>query len=119
MEHRKRVYVCTPYTHPDPEVVKKRYQTAVVITKAIALQGASPFSPIVHGHALIKDDVLPQFDHDLWMELDEPWLQVCDALVYVECEGWERSHGMKHEMDYARFLGKPVMSLEQFMERGI
>jgi hypothetical protein len=116
VKHRKRVYVCTPYTHPDPEVVEARYKTARVVTEAInRTAGFTAFSPIVHGHKLN----LPKFDHDKWMELDEPWLQVCDLLVYVTCPGWEHSHGMKHEMDYARWLGKPVVSLEQFMERGL
>lgn len=50
--------------------------------------------------------------HEEYYQHDLVWLEVCDALALVP--GWERSEGVKGELEKARELGLPI--LEDYSE---
>ena len=48
------IYLCSPYAHPDPAVREQRFDAACVTTAKLLLGGDLVYSPVVHGHPLVR-----------------------------------------------------------------
>lgn len=108
------IYLATPYSHEDPEVMERRYECAVVAAAELMKQGHIVFAPIVHSHAIGKHIGMQAgghanpANHEFWMKQDLPVLERCDELYILTLRGWEHSRGVKEEIECADRLRKPV-----------
>jgi hypothetical protein len=103
------IYLVSPYTHSDPAVRQARFEAACRAAARLIRMGKSVFSPIVHSHQLCRYD-LP-LDWQFWQQHDLKFLAMCDEVVVLKLDGWERSQGVQAEIAAARALGKPVSFL--------
>jgi hypothetical protein len=107
------IYLASPYTHPDPDVVAQR----VLETQrnAVALwveHNVFVFSPIMHWHHAAVEQDLPT-DAESWQGYNEHMMRFCEA-VYVLClDGWENSKGVAAEIRYAQLLHLPIIYLNE------
>ena len=101
------IYLSTPYTHPDPEIVDARYTAALEITARFIKAGIVFFSPIVHSHPLVPYQMPSDWAH--WRNIDLAYLERCDALYVAKLPGWEKSVGVRAEILAAQNLGMPVL----------
>lgn len=107
----RRVYLATPYTlFPDGHAAA--HAEASRIAGELVAEGVRAFSPIAHSHSLCQHADLDPLDHELWLEQDEAWMEICCAMVIVEFEGWENSFGIAQEADYFRAAKKPIHRLD-------
>lgn len=104
-------YVASPYTHPDPAVKTQRYDFAVKAAKAFTRLGYSAFVPIAYD-GLWDLDPNYTMDHSwsFWERIDLPILDKCSALILFEIPDWEKSTGVKAELQHCHDHGIPVMS---------
>lgn len=100
-------YLASPYTLY-PHGMDAAYRLACENAALLIKVGYAVFSPIAHGEGLVWHGGLDATDHDLWMRIDEPFMQKCDALVMLEADGWQNSKGMKREYEFFHAAGKPV-----------
>lgn len=105
------VYVASPYTHPDPAEIERRYLQVTKITADLVVGGMTAISPITYGHTLAAMNQMPG-DWDFWMEFCINLLSKCDKLLVVKMQGWEESRGVQAEIAYAKEHGIEV----EFME---
>lgn len=105
------VYVASPYTHPDPAEVERRYLEVTKITADLVNGGMMAISPITYGHTLAAMAQMPG-DWNFWMGFCLSLLNKCDKLLVVKMQGWEESKGVHAEIAYAREHGIEV----EFME---
>lgn len=70
------------------------------------------FAPIAHSHP-IDTYANGAYSHNFWMVQDLAMLLRCDALVVHMLEGWDKSRGVKEEMDYAFANHIPIYFLEK------
>jgi len=107
-------YLASPYTHPDPKVREKRYLAAMDVVRDALLEGVETlFSPIVHSHPVGERFGLPQ-EWDFWRRADFPFIERCDRLYVLALPGWETSVGVAAEVEHARALGKPVLTISSW-----
>lgn len=114
------VYLASPYTHPDPKVVHRRYQIACAAAAILMENGYTVFSPIAHSHAIA--DFLPdelRFNHDLWMLQDLAILSKSDELHVLPLPEWGHSRGVPAEMVFAAGWGIPVITRADLMSAAI
>jgi len=104
------VYLASPYTHIQPEVMEARYQAALEKTAQLTRQGAAVFSPIVHSHPMGLAFNLPQ-DWSFWERVDRAFIAQCSELLVLCLPGWEQSTGVRAEIAIAHQLGIPVRML--------
>ena len=107
----KRIYLCAPYSHPDPKVREARVDKADMMAAQLMEQGHVVFSPLSHSHR-IAHYIDNHLDHDFWLNQDLSFIDWCDEVLVLKLDGYERSRGIRVEIDYAVQIGKPVKYLE-------
>lgn len=109
---RKLIYLASPYSHPDPNERKRRYDLACLAASHLMagckIKGEkfAVFCPIAHSYGI--EPLLKESSHKFWMDQDIPILSRSDVLVVLQIDGWEHSRGVKEEIFYARLNGIPV-----------
>jgi hypothetical protein len=103
------IYLASPYTHIDPLVRQRRFESACRAAAALIVRGKAVFSPVAHGHPICAYGV--PHDWDFWQRHDRCYLDACDEVVVLMLDGWRESVGVQAEIAIARELGKPVTFL--------
>lgn len=106
------IYLASPYSlhRGGPEMA---WAEASKLGGDLVVEGVNVFSPIAHSHSLCENNSdLDPYDHDQWMEQDEFFLGVCDALVVATFAGWENSYGIAQEVQYFMDNEKPIHYLD-------
>jgi hypothetical protein len=94
------IYLASPYSHENPEVVEGRYRDVLRITSELMNKHRLHiFSPIINCHELAKVHTLPG-DFAFWKEYNQAILEFADELYVLKLLGWEQSKGIKGEMLY-------------------
>jgi len=108
----KRIYLCSPYSDPDPEVRRLRYQEVCRIAADLMMGNMDllVFSPIAHSHGMAVHGHLPG-DYNFWMKIDEQWISWADEVWVADMIGRGESKGIIMEIEYAIETGKPVVWL--------
>ncbi len=104
------VYLCSPYSAPDPAVREQRFHAACRAVAELLRAGVYVFSPIVHSHPLVAFDLPTEFV--FWASIDREHLARCDEVAVLMLDGWAKSVGVREELRIARELGKPVRFLD-------
>lgn len=107
------VYLASPYSHANPLIKALRYEQACRAAGRLMKQGVCVFSPIAHSHPIeqhFEDGSIE--GHDFWLKQDFAVLGRCSRLIVLQLEGWEASHGVAAELEYAKNHGIPF----EFME---
>lgn len=105
------VYLACPYTHPDPDVMEKRFRIANRAAHKLMNIGLFVFSPISHTHPIAKEGNLPR-EWDYWKGYDTTMIARCQKMIVVKAEGWEDSKGVRAEIAIAEQLGIYVEYME-------
>ena len=106
----KLIYMASPYTHKDKDVVEHRFDEVCRVTAGLMKEGYFIFSPIAHTHPLTKYGVPGYWEY--WADYDRKCIIACDALGVLMLEGWKESVGVQAEIKIALELGKPIYYLE-------
>jgi hypothetical protein len=107
---REVIYLCSPYSDPNPAVREQRFQAACAVTAGLLRDGQMVYSPVVHGHPLVRYGL--STDWSFWERHDRLHLERCDEVVVLMLDGWRVSVGLQAELRHASVLGKPVRYLE-------
>lgn len=112
----KVIYIASPYTNPDSEVIIENYRKVAKFSAELCSQGITAISPIVYGHTLLDFKEMPK-DWEFWKNFCLSILNRCDELWVYKMDGWDKSFGIKGEIEYAVDMGIPVKYVEfDYME---
>ena len=109
-----RIYVASPYSHPDSVVREARYREAVEAAGRLMKErpGCAVFSPIAHSHMIAEQTSLPG-DFDFWQAQDVGFIDHwATRLAVLTLDGWQESRGVQAEIARAEARGLPVEYLE-------
>jgi len=101
------IYLASPYSHPDPEVRRRRFRAACQAAAVLIRQGKIVFSPIAHSHPMTEFG-LPG-DWWYWENVCRAQLAACDELYVLMLSGWDTSQGVRAELEIARQRRMPVV----------
>lgn len=108
---KKLVYLAGPYYDDDPKVIKKRFNLFnKVAATLISKKEVYVFSPISHSHPIMGSKAFNKdfFKLRHWMPFDLSIMNNCDELNIIDIEGWDKSEGVKLEIEYAKLNGLPI-----------
>lgn len=98
---KRLIYIGSPYSHPDPEVVEENYKKVSRLAARLCSEGHVAFSPITYGHTLLGFQDMPG-DWEFWKAFCLAFLEHADELLVYKMEGWENSKGLAAEIEYAK-----------------
>lgn len=110
------IYLASPYSSPDPLIVKTRFLLAQQVTALMLQQGIYVYSPIVHCHEVSMAYSLPG-DFAFWQGYNIDMLRRADALYILAIPGWKESTGVQEEIRFARLAGIPLGSINEMAEQ--
>jgi hypothetical protein len=96
------IYLASPYTHTEASVRDSRFDAACKATAELVRGGLVVFSPIVHGHPLVRFDLPIEWEY--WERFDHEYLRRCDCMVVLMLDGWRESRGVQAEISLASKL---------------
>jgi len=97
---KKLIYIGSPYSHSDPEVVEENYRRVSRLAAKLCSQGHVAFSPITYGHVLLTFEKMPG-DWEFWKSFCISFLEKSDELLVYKMPGWENSRGLAAEIEFA------------------
>lgn len=102
-------YLATPYTNY-PEGRHAAFEMACDCAARLVLEKVGVFCPIAHSHP-IADHLMPHHatDHDLWMGVDQPFMEAAVGLIVVKADGWQESRGVTKEIEHFTAACKPII----------
>lgn len=101
------IYLASPYTHEDPDVVEKRvFDTEAKFVELFNL-GKFVFAPTLYCHAVSKTYALGG-SYKIWRPFCLEMLRRCDKLCVLQLDGWDSSVGVLNEIRLARELHKII-----------
>jgi hypothetical protein len=100
------IYLASPYSHPDPGIREQRFEAACLATAELVRRGTVVFSPIVHGHPLVRFGLPTTWEY--WSRFDHEYLRRCDRMIVLMLDSWQDSRGVQAEISLARELGLPI-----------
>ena len=108
----KKIYLAGPYSHKLKSV--REYRVNEVNKKAAELMmaGNLVFSPLSHSHPISHYCTVDPCDQDFWLRQDLWVLDVCDEMHILKLDGWDKSKGIKMEIEHAEKLGLEVVHHE-------
>ena len=105
------IYLGCPYTHPDPDVRRRRFEAATDAAAYLTQKGLVVFSPITYTHPITERHDLPvEFHH--WAAFDRAFLLNSQTLWVLTLPGWNLSVGLSAEIDLAHEHDKPIQYLD-------
>ena len=103
------IYLAAPYSHSDPKVRDSRFNAVNKKAAELMEKGHIVFSPISHSHSISKYvKNIDACDNEFWLNQDFPFLDICDEMWVLKLDGWKKSDGIKKEISYAEYSGKPI-----------
>lgn len=101
------IYLASPYSHPDAAVSHHRFLEARRAVVWLMRHHDWVFSPIVHNHELAKLAGMPT-DALFWRMYNEVMLTPAERLYLLNIHGLPHSKGVRHEIEVATALKKPI-----------
>lgn len=108
----ERIYLATPYTHPDLVIRRTRFEAVTRAAGALMQCGFVVFSPITMGHPICEVCADIPGDFTYWENACLSYLSDwATALMVLTLDGWRESRGVVREIAVAREWGLPVTYL--------
>jgi len=107
------IYIASPYTHADKEVMVQRFMDVSRYAAELTARRKCCFCPISHSHpwTLFPEHDVPH-DWDFWEKLDEPFMEICDEIHVLMLDGWDASRGVANEIRHFLIRCKPVVYID-------
>ena len=105
------VYLASPYSKFE-DGIEAAFAEISDIAGQLIKEGIAVISPVAHSHSICEYSGLDHLDHDLWMRLDEPIMQACDAICVAKMPGWAKSKGVGLELYHFKVNNKPAFLLD-------
>lgn len=105
------IYLASPYTDPNPEVMERRFQLICLYAARLMAGGIHLYCPIAHTHPIALAGSLPR-GWDFWEQYDRKLLAACTELWVVMLPGWDLSKGIAAEIKIAEELGLRVVYID-------
>lgn len=106
------IYLASPYTAPTAKERERRFITVCKKAAELMQSGEEVFCPIAHSHPIEKYGMSERQSGDWWLKQDFAVLEHCKKLVVYMMPGWDKSYGIKREIDFAELMGIPVEYVE-------
>lgn len=106
-------YMASPYRiYAEPgdngKGLRRAFTVAAVSAAELVKMGYTVFSPVAHSHPIAIAGKIDPFDDALWMGQCRKMVETCGGLFILAAPRFEKSRGMREELELATKLKKPI-----------
>ncbi len=101
------VYLASPFSSPDPDLERWRYESACEATGELHSRGVLAYSPIAHTYAIARVGGFAT-GFETWRPFDLAMIEACGEMAVLMLPGWDRSEGVLAELEHAQDIGRKV-----------
>lgn len=101
-------YVACPYSAKTQADRNYRHYFANQVSAKLLQKGYMVFSPISMCHPIALLNKKLKTDAETYKEFNHKMMDQCQELWVVKAMGWDKSLGVKDELEYARATGKKI-----------
>lgn len=103
------IFISAPYTSStgNKDEEKERYNHVCRYAAKLTKAGNVVQSPILIGHQLLHLENIPG-DYTFWKNISITTLLHCDAVHILMLDGWDKSVGVRDEIEHAKLLNMPI-----------
>lgn len=103
-------YLATPYAkYPMGKDTAATHAAKIAAT--LIKNDVAVFCPIAHGH-LINLNGGPADRHDVWLPLDEKFMQFCVGVIVARMPGYHYSTGVRYEIEWFTKAKRPIIYMD-------
>lgn len=103
-------YLASPYSKYPSGHVQAFIDVSRIAAK-LMVAGIKCYSPIAHSHPIATFGNIDPFDHKIWLPFEERMMDLASVLIVARLEGWEKSFGVAHEIEFFERRGRPIHDL--------
>lgn len=104
MSQGKLIFISSPYSHPDSEIMEENFKIVSKFAAKLISEGFHVITPITYGHTLLQFHEMPS-DWKFWKDFCLTFLQFCEEIWVYQMPGWEKSNGVREEIEFAKLNG--------------
>jgi hypothetical protein len=108
-QYQKLIYLATPYSSPDPLVMRQRYDEAVRLARILVSRGLDVVSPIAHCYPI---ELGLNLGYERGLALALNILSRCDVMMVAKIPGWLQSRGVRREIELSLECGRPILYID-------
>lgn len=109
----KMIYLASPYSHKDPDIMEKRFEDVCKAQGELIKKFGKDhvfIGPIAMSHSIAQYSEL-NTTWEFWQHQDEELIKRCDEVWLIKLDGWQQSKGVRAEIDLACKLKKPIIGI--------
>jgi hypothetical protein len=94
--------------------MEARFNAANRAAAALIRLGHVVYSPITMTHPIDKvmAGTSNTLGSDFWVRFDEAFMEACSSINVLMIDGWDRSSGVRREIEFFTRRGKPVTYMD-------
>lgn len=101
------IYLASPYTHKDPQIMHDRYIAAESAMAQMLLRGEPVYCPIAMTHWAAARHNFPK-ESRWWRYHNYAMLKSANELRVLMMDGWTTSEGVQDEINFATYGDIPI-----------
>lgn len=113
------IYLATPYSHPDKFIEIDRFEKVTKVAAKLLQEGHHIISPITHGVPLCMVNTNLPSHFQFWEDYCIDLLSRCEEMRILQLSGWERSRGVKAEIEFCNKHSIPISYINPDDIKGI
>lgn len=100
----RKIFLACPYSHPDENIVHQRFIACNNVAAKITESGNTVFSQVTMSHPinLVLKKTAKENVGKMWAPIDAVFLDAMDELIVLDLDGWDKSAGIKREIEFYR-----------------
>lgn len=101
------MYLATVYSK-HPKGIHTAFEDAARAAAWFIERDVCVFCPISHTHPIAIHGEIDPKNHDIWIPMDKPFMQLAKGLIVCKMPNWEESVGINIEINEFKKANKPI-----------
>ncbi|WP_434638287.1 DUF1937 family protein [Klebsiella sp. I138] len=114
----RKIFLACPYSHADNHIVEQRFLACNKVAAQIMESGHAVFSQVTMSHPinLMLTKTAKENIGKMWAPVDALYLDLMAELIILDLDGWDRSAGIKREIEFYESRGQRVSLWSQVQD---
>ena len=112
----KLIFLSSPFSNSDKKIQDMNYKKIAKYAIKLSKEGKIAFSPLIYGLELKNHSEDFHSDWKSWQDFCTTMISKCDEFRVYRIAGWDKSEGVRGEIEYAKSIGIEVIYVDEELD---